>query len=221
LPTEAQHIPVPTAMLKSDQVASKRSIVSALDGVAVASKSHVGGIMIKDELERLWNDNIIVKKVKDLKEGAVVSKRMLFDPRSNLFVGSHPAFNSGEQARYCKCMTVVAMAIGRDDWRLMLNGGEHNSKAGRDICDRIQKNTMNLVVELEVQAGLRKPNQGCNAKPGIHSMGTRFQRVCSRFLKDKTMSQLEIDNMIKRKIEDEGPRQQTLRRSSSTQPLSG
>jgi hypothetical protein len=77
------------------------------------------------------------------------------------------------------------------------------------------------VVELEVQAGLRKPNQGCNAKPGIHSMGTRFQRVCSRFLKDKTMSQLEIDNMIKRKIEDEGPRQQTLRRSSSTQPLSG
>jgi len=221
LPTGAQHIPVPTAMPKSDQVASKRSIVSALDGVAVASKSHVGGIMIKDELERLWNDNIIVKKVKDLKEGAVVSKRMLFDPRSNLFVGCHPAFNSGEQARYCKCMTVVAMAIGRDDWRLMLNGGEHNSKAGRDICDRTQKNTMNLVVELEVQAGLRKPNQGCNAKPGIHSMGTRFQRVCSRFLKDKTMSQLEIDNMIKRKIEDEGPRQQTLRRSSSTQPLSG
>ncbi len=44
-----------------------RNIVSSLDGVSVSSKSHVGGIMIKDELERLWNDNIIVKKVKDLK----------------------------------------------------------------------------------------------------------------------------------------------------------
>jgi hypothetical protein len=59
-------------------------------------------------------------------------------------------------------MTVVAMVIGRDDWRLMLNGGERKSKASRNICDCIKKNTMNLVVELEVQAGSRKPNQSCN-----------------------------------------------------------
>jgi hypothetical protein len=51
------------------------------------------------------------------------------------------------------------------------------------------------------------------------SLGDRFGNICSTFLKKLSMSQLELDNMIAAKVNDVGPRQQTLRRSSSTQPL--
>ena len=209
----------PMPALPPPAAAPRLSINAALDGVVTCSKPTVGGIMIKQELERLWNNNIIVNKVKDLKGSGVVSRRMLFDPKSDLFIDVHPAFQRNERSRYCKCMTLVAMAMGPDDWKILMCGGEPSSRESRNCFDRIVKNTMDLAFELEVRADLRKPNKRCRATASIHSLGERFGNICSAFLKKLSMSQLELDNMIAAKVNDVGPRQQTLRRSSSTQPL--
>jgi hypothetical protein len=58
----------PMPALPQPAATPRLSINAALDGVFMCSKPTVGGIMVKQELERLWNNNSIVNKVKDLIE---------------------------------------------------------------------------------------------------------------------------------------------------------
>jgi hypothetical protein len=48
------------------------------------------------------------------------------------------------------------MAMGPDDWKILMCGGEPSSREIRNCFDHIVKNTMDLAFELEVRADLRK-----------------------------------------------------------------
>ena len=133
----------------------------------------VGGVTISKELERLWNENILIqkKKVAAHAHGADPPKRILFDHGQHLFVGYHPSFAGNELRTYENRMTVVGMPMTKQQWDTML-GGQLDSNASRMLFASIEKESMEFCLQLEVETGIKKGGKTCAARPGLHSLGS-------------------------------------------------
>jgi hypothetical protein len=179
---------------------------SVLDGIHTAQPLKVGGVTISKELERLWNEGIIQKR-KLAAHGVDVEKKILYDRAQHLFVGHHPAFAGNEASSYENGMTVVAMAITKQQWDSILEGSLDGT-ASRLMFASIEKESLETCLQLEVETGLKERGKKCSAKAGLHSVGSRF-RVIKKKWKELGNSDLEIANMILRRVGDGGGQEQT------------
>jgi len=82
-----------------------------LDGVEDTSPMTVGGMTVKMELERMWKEEVLAKKSKELKGEEVLSKEVFFKgPQTSAHM--HTAFKqSSEMTKYDAGMTIVVLAI--------------------------------------------------------------------------------------------------------------
>ena len=177
---------------------------SALDGIHNTQALKVGGVTISKELGQLWNENILIqkKKVAAHAHGADPPKRILFDNGQHLFVGYHPSFAGNESRTYENGMTVVAMSMTKQQWDTML-GGQLDSNASRMLFASIEKESMEFCLQLEVETGIKKGGKTCAARPGLHSLGSRFRAIKKKW-RELGKSELEIENIISRRTGDGG-----------------
>ncbi len=164
--------PPPSKKPKSNSSAASAS--SQLDGIQNAAKeTKVGGISVAAELERMWDENVLVKKSKELEGEEVLSKEVLFS-RIHTQLHAHPIFKAASaMANYDRGMSFVAMAISDEDWK-KLCAGELDDKARRELFNKIEKETMLTACETErtmLVSGKAKEK----SQPTIHSLGTRLK----------------------------------------------
>jgi len=69
----------------------------------------------------LWNEDIIQKR-KLAAHFVDFEKKILYDHAQHLLVGHHPAFAGNEASSYENGMTVVAIAITKQQWDSILEG---------------------------------------------------------------------------------------------------
>ena len=143
---------------------------SVLDGIHTTQPLKVGGVTISKELERLWNEGIIQKR-KLAAHGVDVEKKILYDRAQHLFVGHHPAFAGNEASSYENGMTVVAMAITKQQWDSILEGSL-DGHASRLMFASIKKESLETCLQLEVETGLKERGKKCSARAGLHSVGS-------------------------------------------------
>ena len=182
--------------------AAAASVNDALDGVH-QEWSGVSGITVQDELERIWKE--YHRKRSSSEEEArdtpsLPSKNALYKT-NYLLCGVHPAFvQFKEAARYCKGMTIVAIAMSKEEWASLL-AGTMESLERRQLFNLVETNAMSTAYELEVQCGKRTATSKLSSllKPTLHSLGNRYQEICKRF-KNAGKSDLEIEQMVKSKV---------------------
>jgi hypothetical protein len=183
-----------------------KSSGSILDGIHTTQPLKVGGVTISKELERLWNEGIIQKR-KLAAHGVDIEKKILYDRAQHLFVGHHPAFAGNEASSYENGMTVVAIAITKQQWDSILEGSL-DGHASRLMFASIEKESLETCLQLEVETGLKGRGKKCSAKAGLHSVGSRFRAIKKKW-KELGNSDLEIANMILRRVGDGGGQEQT------------
>ena len=173
--------------------ASKGELIE-LDGVGEVTPKSLGGILVADELERLWKEGICKKK-KEASCSGVVSKSALHYRNHDLFVGLNPAFNRLSQGKaYSDAMKLVAMAISDGDWQAMLDG-MLDGPGSRKLFLSIQNDAMLRVLELEIETGIKTAGSTSNAKPSLHSLACRMRKVWRTF-ENGGMSELDIQNKV-------------------------
>ena len=188
-----------------------KSFHSALDGIHNTSALKVSGVTVSKDLERLWNKSIIQKK-KLAACGTDVKKKILYDHGHHLFVGHHPVFAGNEASTYENGMTVVAMSLTKQQWNTMLEG-QLDCNANRLLFASVKKESLETCLQLEVETGLKERGKKSAAKPGLHSIGSRFWAIKKKW-KELGNSDLEIANMILQRVGDGGGQgEQTLIRN--------
>ncbi len=165
-----------------------------------SSSNDIGGIELKDELERLWNDAILEKKAQMVPDGPL-PKQALYDRHHSAFVGFHPNFGENK-AKYEHAMTMVAMSISNHNWNMML---EHDldDEDSRKLCAKIQEDVMNYALQLEYQVGLKVPGtkqKGSPPKPTLSSVSLRFVSIRKKW-KANLGSDLAVKNLIQEKVD--------------------
>ena len=150
-------------------------LTDALVGVAVTTiDNSVKGITVSSELERLVDKCGVFDN-----RSSVMPKAHLYDKDKFGFFGVNPAFKeSKEGARYRKAMTLVAMAISDQDWKAF-HDGKMDSLAKRNTFSKVEKDTMEKTISIELQLGLRKPGKKIMVmvKPTLHILDTRFRKI--------------------------------------------
>jgi hypothetical protein len=153
----------------------------------------LGGISVADELERMWEKDVLLKKSKELEGGEVLSKEVLFK-RIHTQSHAHPTFKAaGHMAAYDKGMSVVAMAISTEDWK-KLCAGEINDKASKELFTKIEKETMSKVCEIERQLS-GKAKKG---KASIRSLGLRLNQC--KVEKKKSDKTFDMDKYVLQRV---------------------
>lgn len=174
---------------------ARKSVNNSLDGV-VNDDTGVGGITVADELERLWNAKEferlkLLKTPDNTDKNGSVPRKYLFEegPES---VRMHPTFaRVSEGARYRKAMTLVAMSVEKSEWDSLIDGSM-DSKAHRDMFMQVQQSTMAKAVAIEVVLGIREAGKKCNANPTLHSLGTRYGKIMSKWKDTFTSEQITV-----------------------------
>lgn len=176
-----------------------------LDGVEDISTTKVGGITVSMELERMWKEEVLAKKSKELKGEEVLSKEVLFKrPHTNLHM--HTAFKqSSEMAKYDAGMTFVALAVSDDDWKKLC--GELESKEARNLFAKIEKETMLKAIEIERQIG-EKVKEGSSST--VHSLGGRLNGI-KKYQKETNL-RFNMDNFVNDRLGGKASKQGTLLR---------
>ena len=192
---------------KKTTAANSTDVPTKLDGVLdITKKKSVAGIKVSDELERMWDEKVLVKMSKELEGERVLSKDVLFT-RSRTCVHGHPAFKeNSELAKYDAGMIFVALALSDcdDDWK-KLCAGELDDLARRHLFAKIEKDTMFKACEIEMQL-VEKAKQG--SKATVHSLGSRFKDMTKK--KKNSDRQFDINDYVRRKLgESDGKKQQT------------
>ena len=126
-------------------------LTEALVGIpATTIDSSVKEITVSSELERLVNKRGVFDN-----RSSVMAKTYLYDKDKLGFFGVNPAFNeSKEGARYQKAMMLVAMAVSDQDWKAFRDGNM-GSLAKRKTFSKVEKDTMEKTISIELQLGLR------------------------------------------------------------------
>uniref|UniRef100_A0A7S0TGB4 Uncharacterized protein n=1 Tax=Skeletonema marinoi TaxID=267567 RepID=A0A7S0TGB4_9STRA len=176
-----------------------------LDGVEDISTTKVGGITVSMELERMWKEEVLAKKSKELKGEEVLSKEVLFK-RSHTSLHMHTAFKqSSEMAKYDAGMTIVALAVSDDDWKKLC--GELESKEARNLFAKIEKETMLKAIEIERHIG-EKVKEGSSST--VHSLGARLNGI-KKYQKE-TNRRFNMDTYVHDKLGEKASKQGTLLR---------
>ena len=169
---------------------------ATLDGIPINNKA-TSGVTVVIELERLWNNGLVKRAVDAIENGRTLSKRILFDPRVQYFVGYNPNFVGNEQSRYVHAMTVVAMSFQETQWTAMCRG-ELDDKEKRMLFAAISAATLDKCLELEGKAAGSKSKAGA----GLVSVGTRFQASKKKWKNEKKKEDVDFVEMIMEKCGD-------------------
>ena len=153
-------------------------------------------ISVVDELERMWKENVLLKKRKKLKGEEVPSKEVLFK-RNHTQSHAHPTFKAaGQMALYDRGMSAIAMAILDEDWK-KLCAGEIDDKASKELFTKIEKETMLKAREIETQL-LGKAKNG---KASIKSLAYRLN-MC-KVEKQRSDKTFDMDKYVLQKVTGE------------------
>jgi len=175
-----------------------------LDGTEDTSPMKVGGITVKIELERMWKEEVLAKKSKELKGEKALSKEILVK-RPHTSAHMHTAFKqSSELAKYDAGMTSVALAISDNDWK-ELCVGKLESKKARHLFAKIEKETMLKAIEMEKQLGTKVKE---DSKSTVHSLGGRLNLINN--YQNKTSKTFDMDKYVHDKLGAKGPKQGTV-----------
>ena len=181
------------------------NLMSMLDGV---SESHdkVGGILVTDELERLWKLGVFVRLRSQFPEA--VPRKVLYDRNHAFATPMHPAFAvNSEAAKYNHGMSIVAMAMDVRVW-VMIIEGTLDDESHRKLFFQVQKDVMNKAFQLEIEAGLREASsKQSKSRATIHSLGSRFKKIHDQWKKDKGISDEEVDKLVNSKVDGGRPPQ--------------
>jgi len=199
----SEYAPAPKKKTKKKTTAATANstvVPTKLIGVQemnVFKAKSVAGIKVSTELERMWDEKVLVKKSQEL-EGReeVLSKEVLFT-RSHTGVHGHPTFKqNSDLAKYDAGMIFVALALSDsdDDWK-KLCAGELDDQAKRQLFAKIEKETMLKACEIEMQL-VGKAKEG--SKATVHSLGSRFKDMVKK--KKKTDKEFDIDDYVRRKL---------------------
>jgi hypothetical protein len=186
---------------KKKESSKKKKEAKFKSGGAAPAKVSVAGLDVKSEMERLWKDKILYNRNQQsmTKEcgGDPVSKEILFNDDHYLYVGINPDMKlASESARCMKAMKLVAMGIGNDDWKHMINRDVDNLESRR-LFERISNSTKDKASALEIQTGLRNSGKKSKALPTLHSLGDRYTKIYKKW-KELGMSESEIKSIIER-----------------------
>ena len=161
---------------------------------------------MKDELERLFNNNILKSKNDATAEADGMDKlpkRALFDRTNDFFIGYHPNFAEGEQLKnYEGAMTLVAMSFDDSQWdRLIGLDQVLDDQSMRTLAKSVEDSTLLRATELEVEVGLRQKVMKTKHQPTLHSFALRFNKICKRW-KDSGKNDGDIKILIDQKTGD-------------------
>lgn len=160
----------------------------------------VAGITVKSELVRLITEPDLLQQKKETARalGQTLEKRAMYDRDYRLFMGVHPAiaYSTGGNI-YTFAMTFVAMAVTNEQWATIL-GYQLDATARDYLFDTIQARTMEIAMELEVEAGNRDHSKRPKCGPTIHSLGKRF-RSLRRKWEEQGKTKEQIDAIIREK----------------------
>jgi hypothetical protein len=99
-------------------------------------------------------------------------------------------------------MTVVAMSHTKQQWNTMLEGQLY-CNPNRLLFASVEKESLGTCLWLEVETGLKERGKKSAAKPGLHSVGSRFWAINEKW-KELGNSDLKIANMILQHVGDGG-----------------
>ena len=153
----------------------------------------LGKITVVDELERMWKEDVLLKKSKELDGEEVLSKEVLFR-RAHTQLHANPTFKAaGQMAAYEKGMSFVAMAISDEDWK-KLCAGELDDKTSTELFTKIEKETLLKACEIEGEMiGKAKARSGAS----IRSLGCRLDKC--RVYKQKSDKTFDMDEYVLQK----------------------
>mmetsp|Transcript_7856 Transcript_7856/g.14288 ORF Transcript_7856/g.14288 Transcript_7856/m.14288 type:complete len:192 (+) Transcript_7856:907-1482(+) len=173
--------------------------MSMLDGV---SESHdkVGGILVSDELERLWKLGVFVRLRSQFPEA--VPCKVLYDRNHAFATPMHPAFAvNSEAAKYNHGMSIVAMAMDARVWATIIEG-TLDDESHRKLFFQVKKDVMNKAFQLEIEAGLREASsKQSKSRATIHGLGSRFKKIRDQWKKNKGISDEEVDKLVNSKVD--------------------
>jgi hypothetical protein len=66
---------------------------------------------------------------------------------------------------------------------------------------------MNKAFQLEIEAGLREASKQPKSQATIHSLGGRFKKIRNQWKKDKGISEEEVNNLVRSKVDGGRPPQ--------------
>ncbi len=99
-------------------------------------------------------------------------------------------------------MTVVGMSLTKQQWNTKLEG-QLDCNANRLLFASVEKESLETCLQLEVETGLKERGKKSAAKPGLHSIGSRFWAIKKKW-KELGNSDLEIATMILQHVGDGG-----------------
>lgn len=194
-----------TAEQPPKKVRAADNLMSMLDGV---SESHdkVGGVLVADELERLWKLGAFARLQSQCPEEEV-PRKVLYDRNHVFATPMHPAFVvNSEAAKYNHGMSIVAMAMDARAWATIIEG-TMDEESHRKLFFQVQKDVMNKAFQLEIEAGLREASAKPKSHAAAHSLGGRFKKIRDKWKKDKGISDEEVDKLVSSKVDGGCPPQ--------------
>ena len=108
-----------------------------------------------------------------------VPKRSIFDHTHTMFVGVHPAFDKkSEVSKYQNSTTLVAMAIEKYQWNVMIAGETNDLDDfffSSNLFSLVDMQTMDMDFHLEVKTTIRDVTVKVKIKATLQSLGYRFK----------------------------------------------
>ena len=188
------------------------------------SQEKVGGVTVKNELNRLLTENI-VKSLKDTAPSSdSLSRAILYGGKGGEPpIGINPLFRQ-EMARYRNAMKLIAMSLTKEQW-LAMQRGEFEGNAMRNFCAEVERQTMDKAFDLEVTYNKRKPNKIGSKKsrkePTLHSLSTRWTQL-QKAMKGEgfRMTEDDILELVSSHCNERGRAQRSMRNyfGASSQP---
>mmetsp|Transcript_542 Transcript_542/g.1134 ORF Transcript_542/g.1134 Transcript_542/m.1134 type:complete len:387 (+) Transcript_542:71-1231(+) len=187
----------------------------------VYPRGTVGGVTVRSALALLWDEELCPDRKEARLRGedvtTNVSKRALFDTTHRWFV-YHPDFVAAYEYKKYRCaMTLVAMAMDDEQWRLLLHshmgaGGDTNDSANdnriargkEELFDAIQKRVMELIWEWEVEMKVKNEDKFRNYKPTLHSLGKRFLRIRKDWMTATGKEESAFNEVVKERMNEGG-----------------
>ena len=101
-----------------------------------------------------------------------------------MFIRAHTAFEQKLEGRkYQNAITLVAMAIEKYSWNIMLSRKPDNlddSYFSRNLVLLVYNQTADMAFQLEVQIYIRDVTEKVKIKATLHSLGGRFESICTQ-----------------------------------------